>query len=380
MKRKTVVAIVCFFIGLMQSDADGRRDTVNVWAIDMTVLETDGQYYAVWSGWDRYYYNCECSGQFLYIAPMTFHNEKPYVRLGRRVLLSVPELPWELRQCEHISLLEGPSALYHGDDFFILYSTRGSWTEHYKIGQLRLKSRKHDPLDPQSWVKKSTPVFTGVQEKDKAGYCMYGVGHASYVQSPDGKEYWIDYHSKTLREPGWKDRKVFMQKFDFNDDGDPVFGMPADSSVPMKRPSGETCIEKEDGVSCPEETFMNPVYNGADPWILRHDGKYYTCRSGGRSIWVTESRFMTRFEDGQNFAKARKRVWTLPDENTGKWNIRQLWAPEIHFIDGRWYIFYAAGRQTRAPYWEQRAGVLISEDGPFGPYFEHDDKPLFTGD
>ena len=53
---------------------------------------------------------------------------------------------------------------------------------------------------------------------------MYGVGHASYVQSPDGKEYWIDYHSKTLREPGWKDRKVFMQKFDFNDDGDPVFG------------------------------------------------------------------------------------------------------------------------------------------------------------
>ena len=141
MKRKTVVAIVCFFIGLMQSDADGRRDTVNVWAIDMTVLETDGQYYAVWSGWDRYYYNCECSGQFLYIAPMTFHNEKPYVRLGRRVLLSVPELPWELRQCEHISLLEGPSALYHGDDVFILYSTRGSWTEHYKIGQLRLMTR-----------------------------------------------------------------------------------------------------------------------------------------------------------------------------------------------------------------------------------------------
>lgn len=354
-------------------------DTLNRWAIDMTVLEADGGYYAVWSGWDDYREAGETDEQLLYIAPMTFHDEKPFVRLGRRVLLSRPELPWELKDGEKISLLEGPSALYHGEDVFILYSTRGSWTEHYKIGQLRLK-KGCDPLDPDSWEKKSEPVFTGLLETDDAGYTVLGVGHASYVLSPDGKEHWINFHAKTSRKPGWGDRKVFLQKFTFGKDGNPVFGQPSDPAEPMARPSGEVRIEKKDGVSSPERTFMNPLHAGADPWMTEHDGKYYTCRAGGRSIWVTESRFMTRFEDGQTLAQAKKKVWTLPDESTGKWNIRQLWAPEIHHIDGKWYIFYTAGLQSHGPFPDQRAGVLVSDEGPFGPYYEHDDRPLFTGE
>lgn len=36
---------------------------VNMWAIDMTPLEIDGKYYAVWSGWDKYYENREGTGQ-----------------------------------------------------------------------------------------------------------------------------------------------------------------------------------------------------------------------------------------------------------------------------------------------------------------------------
>lgn len=358
----------------------GEETAVNMWGIDMTVLEIDRKYYAVWSGWDAYYDNREGDGQYLYIARMTFHDQKPLVRLGERVLLAKPELAWEQKVNEHISLVEGPTALCHGDDVFILYSTRGSWTDNYKMGQLRLKSRQSDPLDLRSWEKKQTPVFQGLKEADGKGYLVHGVGHACFTTSPDGTEHWINYHSKTTRDPGWDDRKVFFQRFTFDAGGNPDFGIPANPAEPMTRPSGEVEIERADGVADPSPTFMNPTRVGADPWIVKHDGKYYTCRSIERGIWVTESRFLSRFENGQSWEQARRRVWTPPAVATDKWNIRQHWAPELHFIEGKWYIFYAAGKQTAAPYWQHRAGVLVSQNGPFGPYEEHDDGPLFTGE
>lgn len=353
------------------------QDVNNCWAIDMTVLTVQDKHYAVWSGWDDYYVDSEAPMQWLYIAPMTFHKDKPYVRLGERVLLSSPELPFEMKVNEHISLLEGPSALYHDDDVFILYSCRGSWTINYKMGQLRLK-KGCDPMDPCSWEKKEEPVFEGLYADDNAGYLVGGVGHASFTTSPDDKEHWIFYHSMKADGKGWSDRYAYIQRFGFDKDGNPVFGLPADPSVPMERPSGEIRIEKRKGVKKPSGTFCNPLYKGADPWVLKHDGKYYMCMSSGNSIAVTESDCLSEFEDGKTLKEAMNIVWTFSNDDRD-WNARQVWAPEIHNVDGVWYIFYAAGRQHRGPFCEQRTGVLVSFDGPMGPYVEHDDIPLFTG-
>ena len=367
-----------------EEEEEEETQGVNMWAIDMTPLEIDGKYYAVWSGWDKYYENREGTGQYLYIAEMTFHDQAPKVRLGERVLLSSPEKSWELAQGENFSLLEGPEILKHDNDVFIIYSTRGSWTVHYKMGQLRLTDRSA-PLNPASWTKKETPVFTGVTSADGLGYEVYGAGHASFTTSPDDMEYWINYHSKTLPEGGWDDRKVFFKKFVFDANGDPDFGIAPDMSVPQTRPSGETAIDSSFGIAGGSPTFLNPVREGADPWIVKHDGKYYTCRSIQRGIWVTESPYMTKFVDDAGteitWEQARKKVWTPPALTSDKWNVAQHWAPELHYINGNWYIFYAAGRQQSAPYWQHRAGVLISTSGsPFGPYEEHDTQPLFTGE
>ena len=132
------------------------------------------------------------------------------------------------RQGDHISLQEGPSALRHGDDLFIVYSTRGSWSRHYKLGQLRLRTPDSDPLDPASWIK-SGPVFTG---NDR----IHGVGHASFTTSPDGREYWIYYHSKKDTVHNWG-RDVRLQLFDFDAAGNPRFGQPAEPG-PYPMPSG----------------------------------------------------------------------------------------------------------------------------------------------
>lgn len=130
-------------------------------------------------------------------------------------------------------------------------------------------------------------------------------------------------------------------------------GTPSDSKGP---PAG----------SC---TFTNPVATGADPWVVRRNGFYYYVQSQNDGIWVYRSANLTDL--GLNGV----RIWQAPD--TG-WNRSNVWAPELHWIDGRWYVYYAAGR-SGPPYISQRAGVLQStSEDPQGAYV--DKGMLFTGD
>ena len=76
--------------------------------------------------------------------------------------------------------------------------------------------------------------------------------------------------------------------------------------------------------------FANPVAAGADPWVVRHDGSYYLVQSKDRTIWVYKSDRLT--EPTQNGVA----VWTAPHNG---WNHSNVWAPELHYIDGRWYIY-----------------------------------------
>jgi GH43 family beta-xylosidase len=104
-------------------------------------------------------------------------------------------------------------------------------------------------------------------------------------------------------------------------------------------------------------TFTNPVAEGADPWLEFRDGWYYMAQSTNpgegqpSAIWVYRSRKLT------DPMRDSVRVWTSP---AGGWNQTHVWAPEIRFVDGRWYIYYAAGRPgpQDAPFIYQRAGVL----------------------
>lgn len=83
-------------------------------------------------------------------------------------------------------------------------------------------------------------------------------------------------------------------------------------------------------------TFTNPIVaRGADPWVVRWQGSYYFCQSrGGRGIWVSKS---ARLQDIGNGPWAR--VWSPPP---GQSYSREIWAPELHYLQGRWYIYVAA--------------------------------------
>ncbi len=119
----------------------------------------------------------------------------------------------------------------------------------------------------------------------------------------------------------------------------------------------------------PECTFVNPIADGADPWVVRDGGQYYLVQSRDNGIWVSRSPDLTTVHTGA------VKVWSAPA--TG-WNRTNVWAPELHRIGDRWYIYYAAGSDG-PPYVHQRAGVLESVGpDPQGAYTDR--GMLFTGD
>jgi GH43 family beta-xylosidase len=114
-------------------------------------------------------------------------------------------------------------------------------------------------------------------------------------------------------------------------------------------------------------TFTQPIRRGADPWVVRHGDYYWWAFSEqAKGIRVHRSRTLTQPGEG-------KVVWTAPE--TGPYS-KQVWAPEIHFIGNRAYLYVAAsdGRNEN-----HRMFVLESAtDDPLGSYAMRGE--LYTGD
>lgn len=85
----------------------------------------------------------------------------------------------------------------------------------------------------------------------------------------------------------------------------------------------------------PSSTFRNPVLRaGPDPWVLMHDGLYYQMNTTGSFLLIRRTRDMTQISRAE-----RRVVWRPPA--TGPYS-HELWAPELHFLDNKWFIYFAA--------------------------------------
>ncbi|MGN6270282.1 MAG: glycoside hydrolase family 43 protein [Sphingomonas sp.] len=101
------------------------------------------------------------------------------------------------------------------------------------------------------------------------------------------------------------------------------------------------------------DTFTNPLLpSGPDPWVTQQDGVYYYTNTLGNRI------ALWRTTDITNLVHAEKRtVWTPPA--TGP-NARSIWAPELHRLNGKWYIYYSA---TASGFDDDRhRGVFVLEN------------------
>jgi len=68
--------------------------------------------------------------------------------------------------------------------------------------------------------------------------------------------------------------------------------------------------------------------------VLRHDGAYYYCESTASGVHIRTTQTLAGLG-----ASERRRVWRPPARGPVSAN---LWAPELHWIDGRGYIYFAA--------------------------------------
>jgi GH43 family beta-xylosidase len=198
------------------------------WAIDGTIFEHKGSLYFLWSGWAG---DTNVS-QDIYITRMT----DPWTPGKERVLLSKPELDWEIKGAsdELPKVNEGPQFLTHGNKVFIIYSASGCWTDDYALGMLEADAGS-DLMIASSWTKSQQPVF-----KKDANARAFAPGHNSFFKSPDGKEDWIIYHANPEAGQGCKNlRSPRMQRFSWGADDRPDFGVPVALGDSIAAPSGE---------------------------------------------------------------------------------------------------------------------------------------------
>ncbi|MFL5739556.1 MAG: family 43 glycosylhydrolase [Flavisolibacter sp.] len=201
-------------------------DPADKWAIDASEFDYNGQSYLIWSGWPG-----DVDGQQnIYIALLS----NPWTISGNRVLLSTPDYAWEKNGAPPV-VNEGPEVISNATGkIFLTYSASGCWTDDYAMGMLSLKAGG-DPLNPADWTKSSTPVFT---KKPENG--AYGPGHNGFFKSRDGTEDWIIYHANSSSGQGCGNaRNPRMQKFTWNADGSPNFGVPVPINIPIRKPRGE---------------------------------------------------------------------------------------------------------------------------------------------
>ena len=81
--------------------------------------------------------------------------------------------------------------------------------------------------------------------------------------------------------------------------------------------------------------FVNPLLpSGPDPWITFRGGYYYYMNSTGNSLEIWKTRSVPELATAEH-----KIVWRPP--TSGAYS-HDIWAPELHFIQGCWYIYFAA--------------------------------------
>ena len=93
------------------------------------------------------------------------------------------------------------------------------------------------------------------------------------------------------------------------------------------------------------------ILQRADPYVYRHtDGTYYFTASvpAYDGIYLRKSDTLLGLKDAKEVE-----VWHKHDE--GIMSIH-IWAPEIHYLDGAWYIYYAGG--DKDDIWALRPYVL----------------------
>lgn len=84
-----------------------------------------------------------------------------------------------------------------------------------------------------------------------------------------------------------------------------------------------------------DTTFSNPLLSsGPDPWVIQKDTNYYYTHTFGNRIGLYVTGKMSALSNAPLTS-----IWSPPATSPYS---RNLWAPEIHYLQGKWYVYFAA--------------------------------------
>lgn len=102
--------------------------------------------------------------------------------------------------------------------------------------------------------------------------------------------------------------------------------------------------------------LSNPLKDGCDPWFYQYDGKYYYCYGTGNGVGVRCADTIEGLIEAEH-----KQVYVAP---SGTMYSNHYWAPELHCIDGKWYVYVCASDDTN----ENHRMYVLCCDTPLGEY------------
>jgi beta-xylosidase len=144
------------------------------------------------------------------------------------------------------------------------------------------------------------------------------------------------------------------------------------ASGQQREPSGEPSREPI------YDNVAGVVADCADPYVLRHEGKYYLYGTGGgRGIRAYVS------DDLANWSRAAGASGGFALDSVDVWGSHGFWAPEVYRIDGKFRMYFTVQERIAVAESDSPLGPFVQREENFAPF--HLDTPeidthVFTDD
>lgn len=244
-------------------------------AIDADVIvDEDGRKYL--------YYSRDCSENIVsgrhesHIYGVELSDDMLSVK-GEPKLLAKPEQEWELQSGNEWRWNEGPLVFKKNGNYYMMYSGNFYGDKKYGIGYAVSKS----PLGPFTKYE-GNPIVSYVESNDKT--LVSGPGHNSLTVSPDGKDYYIVYHSHTEPAVGGGNRQVCIDKLGFRADGTIFVNGPTITSQPL--PAG---LSKDRNIALEAKATASSSIEGYSAKGI-NDGEIGINAQSQKYDWVTNNK------------------------------------------------------------------------------------------
>ena len=110
------------------------------------------------------------------------------------------------------------------------------------------------------------------------------------------------------------------------------------------------------------KNYKNPIIlnseanNTSDPYVVRHNGKYYHCYSTGNAVYISESKSLFDIGEGKIY-----KIYDCEKEGA----LKEWYAPELHKMGDAWYLYAAPNHGSNL---HTMTALVCKGDSPIGEY------------